>query len=156
MSSTDSFVWRANSVTNYFEANRRVLDKMLVMHRQRNKMTDYDQMFSCPINSKLLGDNLISSSVTFEESDDQFTKDVHKSILGADCSVGKGIKLTNCVLFTTVKIGNYCKLENCIFGSQSVIEDGCELSNVVVAASQKVKSKSKLSNETIKQIVHFQ
>ena len=154
MLESSDLAWRADSVNNFYEANRKILQLMLTS--QKRKCESSRNAFECPASSFLAGTNLIGLSSTFgDQNKGKVSEWLKNNIVGQDCKIGKS-KLTGCVVFNDVVIGDSCVLENCVLANSCVIGDGCELTNVLVAASQTVQSKSKLSNETVKKLVQFQ
>ena len=156
MLSSDVLVWRADSINNFYEANRRILQLTISSARQAKNESMKCAVFDCPSNSTVIGTNLIGNNTSFsDEVKNKKNESVKNNVIGSDCHIGKS-KLIGCVLFSNVVIGNNCVLENCILANHSRVEDGCEMNNVLVAASQTVQTKSKLSHETVKKIVQFQ
>eukprot|EP00754_Rhynchopus_humris_P036845 Rhum_TRINITY_DN18929_c0_g1::Rhum_TRINITY_DN18929_c0_g1_i1::g.168714::m.168714/K03241/EIF2B3; translation initiation factor eIF-2B subunit gamma len=54
------------------------------------------------------------------------------SVVGENVTIGKGTKVSKCVLLDNVNIGENCMLKNCIIGGGSVIPTGCSLKDCVL------------------------
>jgi translation initiation factor eIF-2B subunit gamma len=61
-------------------------------------------------------DCLLAENVTVEEK-----CSIKESVIGANCQIRTGAKLTRCVLMDGVVVGKGCKLTGCILGKRSVI-----------------------------------
>jgi len=61
-------------------------------------------------------DCLLAENVTVEEK-----CSIKESVIGANCQIKSGAKLTRCVLMDGVVVGKGCKLTGCILGKRSVI-----------------------------------
>ena len=158
MASENQFVWRADSLVNYFEANKAVVESII------SNSTFSNAAFShCKVKPRRVASNLVGEHISFaDKSEDAGSKggkkklNIEKCVFGNNCSVGKSVTLSSCFIFDNVKIGNNCKLSNCVLAASCNIGDFCDLSGVVVGAKEDVAPKTKLSNETIKETANFQ
>lgn len=158
MTTEDQFVWRADSLVNYFEANKAVAESII-----SNSNFSITAFSSSKVKPKRVASNIVGENTFFgEKPDDTAGKSakkkltIEKSVFGNNCTVGKSAIISNCVIFDNVKIGDGCKLTNCVLASSCTVGDNCDLSSVVVAAKEEVAPKTKLSNETIKETANFQ
>lgn len=85
-------------------------------------------------------DCLLAENVTVEEK-----CSIKESVIGANCQIKSGAKLTRCVLMDGVVVGKGCKLTGCILGKRSVIGDDSVLVDCEVQENLMVESKSKSS-----------
>jgi len=93
-------------------------------------------------------DCLLAENVTVEEK-----CSIKESVIGANCQIKTGAKLTRCVLMDGVVVGKGCKLTGCILGRNSAIgEDSilldCEVQeNLLVEAKTEDKGNKLMSSE---------
>lgn len=64
-------------------------------------------------------DSLIAENVTVEKH-----ALIKESVIGANCTIGEGVKLTRCLLMDGAAVGSYCQLTGCILGRRCKIEGG--------------------------------
>ena len=83
-------------------------------------------------------DCLLAENVTVEEK-----CSIKESVIGANCQIKSGAKLTRCVLMDGVVVGKGCKLTGCILGKRSVIGDDSVLLDCEVQENLMVEPKSK-------------
>ncbi|KAI5821151.1 hypothetical protein BZA77DRAFT_238887 [Pyronema omphalodes] len=58
---------------------------------------------------------------------------VKKSVIGAGCTIGNGVRLMGCVLMDGAKVGDNAKLEGCVIGREAVVGAKCALKDCEVA-----------------------
>jgi translation initiation factor eIF-2B subunit gamma len=83
-------------------------------------------------------DCLLAENVTVEEK-----SSIKESVIGANCQIKSGAKLTRCVLMDGVIVGKGCKLTGCILGKRSVIGEDSVLVDCEVQENLMVEPKSK-------------
>ena len=83
-------------------------------------------------------DCLLAENVTVEEK-----CSIKESVIGANCQIKSGAKLTRCVLMDGVVVGKGCKLTGCILGKRSVIGEDSVLVDCEVQENLLVEPKSK-------------
>lgn len=83
-------------------------------------------------------DCLLAENVTVEEK-----CSIKESVIGANCQIKTGAKLTRCVLMDGVVVGKGCKLTGCILGKRSVIGDESVLLDCEVQENLLVEPRSK-------------
>lgn len=83
-------------------------------------------------------DCLLAENVTVEEK-----CSIKESVIGANCQIKTGAKLTRCVLMDGVVVGKGCKLSGCILGKRSVIGDESVLVDCEVQENLLVEPESK-------------
>ncbi|KAK6584996.1 hypothetical protein PZA11_003220 [Diplocarpon coronariae] len=94
------------------------------------------------------GDCLLAENVTVEEK-----CSIKESVVGANCQIKSGAKLTRCLLMDGVVVGKGCKLTGCILGKRaeigedSVLQD-CEVQeNLLVEPKTEDKNNKLMSSE---------
>ncbi|KAK2629224.1 hypothetical protein QTJ16_000044 [Diplocarpon rosae] len=94
------------------------------------------------------GDCLLAENVTVEEK-----CSIKESVIGANCQIKSGAKLTRCLLMDGVVVGKGCKLTGCILGKraeigeESVLQD-CEVQeNLLVDPQTEDKNNKLMSSE---------
>ena len=85
-------------------------------------------------------DSLVADNVTVEEK-----TSIKESVVGVNCQLNEGAKLSQCLLMEGVVIGKNCKLTKCILGKRCVIGDGSVLTNCEVQENLYVEPRSKYS-----------
>lgn len=83
----------------------------------------------------LLGDNVIVEEKSV----------IKESVIGANCSIEKGVRLTRCVLMDGVVVGERCQLSGCILGRKSKVGKESVLRDCEVQGGYQIPEKSKLS-----------
>jgi translation initiation factor eIF-2B subunit gamma len=83
-------------------------------------------------------DSLLADNVTVEEK-----TSIKESVIGANCQINEGAKLSQCLLMEGVVVGKSCKLTRCILGKRCVIGDGSVLTDCEVQENLLVEAKSK-------------
>jgi translation initiation factor eIF-2B subunit gamma len=83
-------------------------------------------------------DCLLAENVTVEEK-----CSIKESVIGANCQIKTGAKLTRCVLMDGVVVGKGCKLTGCILGKRSVVGDESVLLDCEVQENLLVEPRSK-------------
>ncbi len=96
------------------------------------------------------GDCLLAENVTVEEK-----AVVKESVIGANCRVEKGARLTRCLLMDGVVVGEKCQLSGCILGRRCKVEKEsvlreCEVQEGnVIPEGSKSRYKASLINTVI-------
>jgi translation initiation factor eIF-2B subunit gamma len=85
-------------------------------------------------------DCLLAENVTVEEK-----CSIKESVIGANCQIKAGAKLTRCVLMDGVVVEKGCKLTGCILGKRSVIGEDSVLVDCEVQENLMVEPHSKRS-----------
>jgi translation initiation factor eIF-2B subunit gamma len=88
-------------------------------------------------------DSLIAENVTVEEK-----TSIKESVVGANCQINEGAKLSQCLLMEGVVVGKNCKLTRCILGKRSDIGEGSILTDCEVQENLLVEKKSKRISST--------
>lgn len=83
-------------------------------------------------------DCLLAENVTVEEK-----CSIKESVIGANCQIKSGAKLTRCVLMDGVVVEKGCKLTGCILGKRSVIGEDSVLVDCEVQENLMVDAHSK-------------
>jgi translation initiation factor eIF-2B subunit gamma len=83
-------------------------------------------------------DSLLAENVTVEEK-----CSIKECVIGANCQIKQGAKLTRCVLMDGVVVGKGCKLTGCILGKRSEIGDESVLQDCEVQENLLVEPGSK-------------
>ncbi|KAK4166698.1 hypothetical protein QBC43DRAFT_313152 [Cladorrhinum sp. PSN259] len=95
-----------------------------------------------PRTSITKGDSLLADNVTVQEK-----SSVKESVVGANCQIGEGAKLFQCLLMDGVVVGKNCKLTKCILGKRSEIGEGCVLTDCEVQENLLVEPKTEAKEE---------
>lgn len=82
-------------------------------------------------------DSLVADNVTVQEK-----TSIKETVVGANCQIGEGAKLMQCLLMDGVVVGKNCRLTKCILGRRSDIGDGCVLTECEVQENLLVEPKS--------------
>lgn len=85
-------------------------------------------------------DSLVAENVTVEEK-----AAVKESVVGANCQLREGARLTQCLLMEGVVVGRNCKLTRCILGRRCEIGEGSVLTDCEVQENLLVEPRSKSS-----------
>ncbi|WWC59419.1 uncharacterized protein I303_101975 [Kwoniella dejecticola CBS 10117] len=122
------YLIRANSLAGYWELNRRFLKSLslngmngtskMVMPKQ-NQASVEDATGSTPAispQSQISPDSLIGEGTRVAER-----ASIKKCIIGRHCNIGKGAKLTGCVLWDFVTVEENARIENTIICSNGRI-----------------------------------
>lgn len=83
-------------------------------------------------------DCLLAENVTVEEK-----CSIKECVIGANCHIKQGAKLTRCLLMDGVVVGKGCKLTGCILGRRSEIGEDSMLQDCEVQENLLVEPKSK-------------
>lgn len=86
-------------------------------------------------------DSLVAENVTVEEK-----TSIKESVIGSNCQINEGAKLSQCLLMDGVVVGKNCKLTRCILGKRSEIGDGSILTDCEVQENLLVEPKCKPSD----------
>jgi translation initiation factor eIF-2B subunit gamma len=84
-------------------------------------------------------DCLLAENVTVEEK-----CAIKECVIGANCQIKQGAKLTRCVLMDGVVVGKGCKLTGCILGKRCEIGEESTLTDCEVQENLLVEAKSKI------------
>jgi translation initiation factor eIF-2B subunit gamma len=82
-------------------------------------------------------DSLVADNVTVQEK-----TSIKECVIGANCQIGEGAKLSQCLLMDGVVVGKNVKLTKCILGKRSDIGEGCVLTECEVQENLLVEAKS--------------
>lgn len=85
-------------------------------------------------------DSLVADNVTVEEK-----TAIRESVVGANCQIGEGAKLLQCLLMDGVVVGRNCKLTRCVLGRRCEIGEASVLTDCEVQENLLVEPKSKSS-----------
>jgi translation initiation factor eIF-2B subunit gamma len=83
-------------------------------------------------------DSLVAENVTVGEK-----TSIKESVVGANCQINEGAKLSQCLLMEGVVVGKNCKLTRCILGRRSGIGEGSVLTDCEVQENLLVENRSK-------------
>lgn len=83
-------------------------------------------------------DCLLAENVTVEER-----CAIKECVIGANCQIRQGSKLTRCVLMDGVVVGKGCKLTGCILGRRAEIGEDSVLQDCEVEDNMRIEPKSK-------------
>jgi translation initiation factor eIF-2B subunit gamma len=86
-------------------------------------------------------DSLLAENVTVEEK-----CSIKECVIGANCQIKQGAKLTRCLLMDGVVVGRGCKLTGCILGRRSDIGEDSVLLDCEVQENLLVEAGCKLSS----------
>jgi translation initiation factor eIF-2B subunit gamma len=86
-------------------------------------------------------DSLVADNVTVQEK-----TSIKECVIGANCQIGEGAKLSQCLLMDGVVVGKNVKLTKCILGKRSDIGEGCVLTECEVQENLLVEAKSEFSH----------
>jgi translation initiation factor eIF-2B subunit gamma len=86
-------------------------------------------------------DCILAENVTVEEK-----CSIKECVIGANCQIKEGAKLTRCLLMDGVVVGKNCKLTGCILGRRSEIGDESTLQDCEVQENLLVEPGSKFSD----------
>ncbi len=89
-------------------------------------------------------DSLVAENTTVAEK-----TAIKESVVGANCQIHEGAKLTQCLLMDGVVVGKNCKLTRCILGKRSEIGENSILTNCEVQENLLVEPKSKLATSRV-------
>jgi translation initiation factor eIF-2B subunit gamma len=85
-------------------------------------------------------DSLVADNVTVQEK-----TSIKECVVGANCQIGEGAKLSQCLLMDGVVVGRNCKLTKCILGRRSELGEGCVLTECEVQENLLVEAKSEFT-----------
>ncbi|KAI9701162.1 MAG: hypothetical protein M1836_001831 [Candelina mexicana] len=88
------------------------------------------------------GDCLLAENVTIEEK-----AVIKESVIGANCRVEKGARLTKCLLMDGVVVGERCQLSGCILGRRSKVEKDSVLKDCEVQEGNIIPEGTDAKNE---------
>jgi translation initiation factor eIF-2B subunit gamma len=71
---------------------------------------------------------------------------IKECVVGANCQIGEGAKLSQCLLMDGVVVGKNCKLTKCILGKRSELGEGCVLTECEVQENLLVEAKSEFTS----------
>ncbi len=83
-------------------------------------------------------DCLLAENVTVEER-----CAIKECVIGANCQIRQGAKLTRCVLMDGVIVGRSCKLTGCVLGRRAEIGEDSVLQDCEVEDNMRIEPKSK-------------
>lgn len=63
---------------------------------------------------------------------------IKTSVIGANCEIGEGVRLTGCLLMDGVVVKEKCVLQGCIVGRRAMVEANCNLRDCEVQDGYKV------------------
>lgn len=72
---------------------------------------------------------------------------IKTSVIGANCEIGEGVRLTGCLLMDGVAVREKCVLQGCIIGRRALVEAGCNLRECEVQEGFKVEEKTEGKGE---------
>ncbi|GAB1313614.1 Translation initiation factor eIF-2B subunit gamma [Madurella fahalii] len=88
------------------------------------------------------GDSLVADNVTVQEK-----TSIKECVIGANCQIGEGAKLSQCLLMDGVVVGRNCKLTKCVLGKRSEVGEGCVLADCEVQDNLLVEPKTEAKEE---------
>lgn len=116
----DNLTLRINSLSTYFSASMRLLEKGVLQKIFKSDNRIYTKVKN-ESPARYLKDNYVSNSLISDGCD----------IIG---------KVENSVIFRGVNVGKHSKITNCIIMQDSVIMDGAELENVIIDKDSVIRS----------------
>ncbi|KAK4156387.1 nucleotide-diphospho-sugar transferase [Chaetomidium leptoderma] len=87
-------------------------------------------------------DSLVADNVTVQER-----TSIKECVVGANCQIGEGAKLSQCLLMDGVVVGRNCKLTKCVLGKRSELGEGCVLADCEVQENLLVEAKTEAKDE---------
>ncbi|KAH7720965.1 Nucleotidyl transferase family protein [Aphelenchoides avenae] len=136
-----SIIAHVNTIGAYFEVN-----KVIIRHL-RNLSADITdaRRFDPQTSGVNCNESRVSESAKFEGEKTV----VSKSVVGAECSVGKSAKISGSVVMRGVRVGASAVITNSIVCPDVEIGEGAQLTSVIVANGQIVNAKTKLTNALV-------
>jgi len=64
---------------------------------------------------------------------------IKTSVIGANCDIGEGVRMTGCLLMDGVVVKEKCVFQGCIIGRRALVESGCNLRDCEVEEGYRVK-----------------
>lgn len=72
---------------------------------------------------------------------------IKTSVVGANCEIGEGVRLTGCLLMDGAVVREKCVLQGCIVGRRAMVEVGCSLRDCEVQEGYRVAEKTEGKGE---------
>ncbi|KAK4055043.1 Translation initiation factor eIF-2B subunit gamma [Microbotryomycetes sp. JL221] len=133
---TDGWAGRGNTVAGYVEMNRASLKLLPPAPPPTNTPSG---VFVSP-------DSHVHSSAFTNMGEKVGIK---RCIIGKNCHIGKGTKLTNVVIMDNVHLGENVKLENCVVSDNVQIRDRAQLKDCELGRDVIVDFDSQIKNEQL-------
>lgn len=130
---------RANNLPVYMEANRHFLKIQARELAGGKSLAPKDKTMA----------NVGADSIVAEDTKLGERTNVKRSVVGANCVIGKRVKLTGCVVLNGVTIGDDVQLENTIVGHSAIINSKCKLTNCNVESTHEVAPGTSAKGETL-------
>uniref|UniRef100_T1JJZ0 Translation initiation factor eIF2B subunit gamma n=1 Tax=Strigamia maritima TaxID=126957 RepID=T1JJZ0_STRMM len=133
------FCIRANTLSSYFEANKKVMQSATPMQSTR-----IDATVQKAQNSRIDNVSFIGAQTSIGDK-----SRLNRSVVGQNCQIGPNCQVSNCVIMNNVIIGNGCNLEGCIVADEVNIGVKCNLKDCLITARVVVESSVKSTRELI-------
>lgn len=127
---------RANTVTGYFEANKRIRALFPNLPKKEKGSVPTTPTTPTPgpaIKTQIGADCLVSTSSRIGDK-----TSVKRSCIGDHCIIGEKAKIANCVLMNHVTIEDNCNIQGSIICNNAVICSSAEIKDCIVVASHKI------------------
>ncbi|KAK2467757.1 hypothetical protein APHAL10511_000052 [Amanita phalloides] len=130
---------RVNSLSTFFEINRRLLTSAAFV------------LPSDPKDRSLIDPKALISADSIVGSSTQVSARamIKKSVIGRHCKIGMQAKVNNCILFDHCAIGDGARLDNCILGKNTKIGAAAEMTRCVTQTGFEVASGDVMRNEKL-------
>ncbi|KAH8828298.1 UDP-3-O-glucosamine N-acyltransferase [Flagelloscypha sp. PMI_526] len=135
----DGMFPRANTLINYFWANRKLQPK---------------EPYSLPVDTKdralidqkaqISTDSMVGESTQISER-----AVIKRTIIGRHCTIGKMVKIVNCILLDHCVVHDGVKLEGCILGNNTTVGAKAELIKCITQPGYEVAAEELFKNEKL-------
>ncbi|XP_015787751.1 translation initiation factor eIF-2B subunit gamma [Tetranychus urticae] len=143
----DGISLRANTVTGYFEANKRlraIFPNLPVKDKTSVPSTPTTPNVGPPVKVQIGADCLVSPSSRIGDK-----TSIKRSCIGDHCLIGEKAKIANCVIMNHVTVEAGCNIQGSIICNNAVICSSAEIKDCIVAANHKIATYGQFSNEVI-------
>ncbi|CAK9437143.1 uncharacterized protein LODBEIA_P15510 [Lodderomyces beijingensis] len=135
--------FRVNNLPVWMEANRYFM-KQQAMNKGSQSQQQQQQQSKDKAGAHVGNDSMVGEQTVLGEK-----TNVKKSVIGANCIIGKKVRLNACLLLDRVKIEDDVQLDNCIIGCDVIIGSKSRLTNCQVESTNEVIAGTQSKGDTL-------